>query len=459
MFGKLEQENDGDETNIAKTCKYYERAIISTLQLIIKHKSNLLANVYSNNLTVQPPNAISIDDIIIHYVLWHTAKQLTPDSFDYAAVAKKITTEAGENGEDILRGLLNFDNVVERYKLLEKCKAENKLFPVVKVFYESLKEPNIMEAKQDQDRVTSIKNHIKEYLRIIVSDQCNLSCVYCHREGRHDSLNGSIIKSNQDFDLRQVLQIAKECNFKKIKLSGGEPLLYPNILQICNEFQDNFEDIGFTTNGTRLTALKEQLEMIKGGHLTFNVTLNSLNPEKYSKITGNSGTPDIVKDGIDLLKKCGIKLKINAVITSYNFDDIYDLVTYAAISNIDIKLLDLFSVANIPLSFQRVSIAEIKNKVMDLFKISNEDFYDYNDYICANKMGIRILIPQRIYSADCQYNCPLYPCAEGLFGIRVYEDYSCARCFKGEMLQGDLPALKNNIATIRRDLDSARILF
>ena len=74
-------------------------------------------------------------------------------------------------------------------------------------------------------------------------------------------------------------------------------------------------------------------------------------------------------------------------------------------------------------------------------------------------MGIRILIPQRIYSADCQYNCPLYPCAEGLFGIRVYEDYSCARCFKGEMLQGDLPALKNNIATIRRDLDSARILF
>lgn len=73
-----------------------------------------------------------------------------------------------------------------------------------------------------------------------------------------------------------------------------------------------------------------------------------------------------------------------------------------------------------PGKFQHVSIAEIKNRLRKLYNVSDKDFYVQNDYMCIDKMGIKIMIPKRVYSLDCVYNCKMYPCAEGIFGMHVY---------------------------------------
>lgn len=93
----------------------------------------------------------------------------------------------------------------------------------------------------------------------------------------------------------------------------------------------------------------------------------------------------------------GYKIKLNTVITSFNFDDIEALIYYAARMRINIKLLDLFTVGGQFAEFQRVSIAEIKNRLMTLYRIGDEDFYQENDYLCADIMGIKVFLPQRVY--------------------------------------------------------------
>ena len=285
-----------------------------------------------------------------------------------------------------------------------------------------------------------------------------MTCPYCHHEGRINSLVGNYISNNPNFNLEEILSFAKKCGFKKIKISGGEPLLFPNILEICNKYQHDFDDIGFTTNGTKIMKLIPEFENIGNSKLTFNVTLNSCDAKKYYHITGNELLGD-VQSGLKYLVDHKYRVKINSVITTYNFDDIETLIAYAARLKIDIKLLDLFPISDNANDFGHVSLAEIKNKLIELYSVKDEDFYLLNDYLCINAMGIRIMIPKRIYSSNCIYNCPMYPCAEGLFGIRVYEDYSCAYCLKGKVYRGGIENFQENIIQIRSELDRLRFSF
>lgn len=450
LYGKLAEKNALDMTEHQRRCNYYQRIIVSLLQLMIKRNGNRFEAVCSEKQE-DARKMIPIEDIIIHFVLWYTS--LKADRINYSKARTLIPEVPGADAEEILRGLLSFDDSQERFKVLQKCRKEGMLFMVVKAFFESMEE----DAEKDKE-VLSAKDNIKNYLRIIVSETCNLDCVYCHHEGKIDSLIGSSLKKNDSFDLRKLLERAKECGFQKIKLSGGEPLLYPDILKTCQEYQTEFEDIGFTTNGTRIMALKAEFDKIKESNLSFNVTLNSCDPQKYKVITKGEHLKE-VQDGIKYLIDSGFRVKINSVITSYNIDDIEALVAYAARMKVDIKLLDLFSVGQLPEEFQRVSIAEIKSRLMELYSVQDSDFYIVNDYMCMDAMGIRIMIPKRLYSSDCIYNCRMYPCAEGLFGIRVYEDYSCAYCFNGKVYAGTLDDFSKNVEQIRRKLDSVKFSF
>lgn len=458
MFGKVRHSGSYDEASSQELCIYYDRVLISVLQLIKKNKDNLMCAIIHNDVPFQPKNVIPVDEIVLHFVLWDTSRRLEADAIDFSSVEKKISEKTKAGGERILRGMLNFDHEEERFRILDQCRKQGILFDVVNIYYSSIKRNGITSMNEVDYR--KAKERIKNYLRILVTEQCNLNCVYCHREGRHPGLNAQVVGSNKDFDLRAVLQVAKESGITKVKVSGGEPLLYPNILGICHDYQDSFSDIGFTTNGIELLRLKKQLSDLPKKNLSFNVTLNSLEESKYKEITGSKATLEDVIAGIDLLLELGYSVKINSVITSYNFEDIDSLVMFAAKRKIDIKLLDLFTVSGTPDAFQRISIAEIKNKIMALYRLNNCDFYSVNDYLCANVLGIRVLLPQRVYSIDCQYNCPMYPCAEGLFGIRVYEDYSCSQCFKdGELHRGGLNSLKDNIESIRKTIEATRMGF
>lgn len=437
------------------TIKYYQQCILSILQLLIKHDSCLLKDNYNRlNILQNKTQSLEFDEIIMYFVMWYNSFTYTNEEMDFDSVSETFMQLFGSDGKNILRGFTNMQDYEERYEQLVKCKKEGKLVEAVCAYFENRSE--IVVKKEELEK--KAKERIEGYLRIIVSEKCNLSCVYCHHEGRIDELIGSDVKNNPYFNLRELLFRAKQLNFKKIKISGGEPLLYPDVLRICHEFQNEFEDIGFTTNGTRIMDLKNDFESIGDSKLSFNITLNSMDKEKYKAITGQDKLEETL-EGIEYLAEKGYSLKLNSVITSFNFDEIVNLISYAARLKVNIKLLDLFTVGNIPESYKHVSIPEIKNEVIKKFRLKELDFVRKDDYLITSVMGINVLIPSRLYSIDCQHNCQMYPCAEGIFGIRIYEDYSCAKCFCGTVYRGNLNELDANISKIRKELDTMRFTF
>lgn len=437
------------------TIKYYQQCILMILQLLIKHDGSLLRDNYNKLSQLQKKTrSLDLDEIIMYFVMWYNSFTYTNEEMDFDSVSEAFIQLFGLDGKNILRGFTNMQDYEERYEQLVKCRKEGKLLEAVCAYFENRSE--IVVKKEELEK--KAKDRIEGYLRIIVSEKCNLSCVYCHHEGRIDELIGSNVKNNPDFDLRELLLKAKQLHFRKIKISGGEPLLYPNILHICDEFQNEFEDIGFTTNGTRIMALKNEFENIRDSKLSFNITLNSMDQEKYKAITGHDKLHETL-DGIEYLAERGYSLKLNSVITSFNFDEMVDLISYAARIKVNIKLLDLFTVGDIPEGFKHVSIPEIKNEVIKKFHLKESDFVQEDDYLVASVMGINVLIPSRLYSIDCQHNCQMYPCAEGIFGIRIYEDYSCAKCFCGTVYRGNLNELDANIEKIRKELSTMRFTF
>lgn len=444
------------ETNLELlTIKYYQQCILAILQLLIKHDSCLLRDNYDRlNAIHIKTQSLDFDEIIMHFVMWYDSFTHTNEEMDFDSVSEVFVQLFKSDGKNILRGFTNMQDYEERYEQLIKCRKEGKLVEAVCAYFENRSE--IVVKKEELEK--KVKERIEDYLRIIVSEECNLSCVYCHHEGRISELIGSNIKNNPTFNLRELLSKAKQLDFRKIKISGGEPLLYPDILYICNEFQNEFEDIGFTTNGTRIITLINDFEKIRNSKLSFNITLNSMNKEKYKVITGQDKLDETL-EGIEYLADKGYSLKLNSVITSFNFDEIVDLISYAARVKVNIKFLDLFTVGDVPESFKHVSIPEIKNEVIKKFHLKESDFSQKDDYLVAGVMGINVLIPNRLYSIDCQHNCKIYPCAEGIFGIRIYEDYSCAKCFCGTVYRGNLNELDTNIAKIRKELSTMRFTF
>lgn len=424
--------------------KAYQRAIICVLQLIVNHDSSQIREFNSNDLT----SKITFDDIIIYFIIWYTSFTYMDQELDYSKAAEEFQNLFNGEGELILRGFTNVQDSAERINQIQKCRG--KILEAACAFFENIHSPKAVMSEENT------KDRIENYLRIIVSETCNLQCVYCHHEGRIDSLIGADVKKNKNFDLRELLIRAKKLKFTKIKISGGEPLLYPGVLSICNEF--DFEDIGFTTNGTHIMRLKDEFAKLGKSKLTFNVTLNSLDPQKNAVITGANELQNTL-EGIDYLVDHNFSVKINSVITSYNLDEIAELISYAARQKVNIKLLDLFAVEGTPEEFKHVSISEIKSEIMKKFRLRENDFIRENDYLTIKVMGIKVMIPSRIYSVDCQYNCKMYPCAEGIFGIRVYEDYSCAKCLSGTIYRGGLDDFDSNIAQVRKELNSMRFSF
>lgn len=431
--------------------KYHELCLISVSELLIHHNADLLDKVKKLDV---PELSISIEDILSHFAIWYTSFTFQDTKFNYTKAAKVVRDVCPDLADEFLRAMQGINDSYERADVVKQCKDRGVLLQLMKAFFESIEDIN----NDGIDKYNTIKEEIKHYLRVIVSDKCNLRCPYCHHEGRIDSLISNKITCNESFDINALLNKALRSGFRKIKISGGEPLLFPDILQICHEYEGEFEDIGFTSNGTQLLELKSTLERIKGTRLSFNITLNSVDPVKYQEITGLNALHK-VKDGIEYLVDNGFNVKINSVITTKNLDDIEGLVSYAARLGVNIKLLDLFNTGCDFEDYKHVSIAEIKSRVMDLYRKKESDFLLINDYISVDVFNIKVLIPKRVYSVNCQLNCNKYPCAEGLFGIRVFEDYSCAYCFDGKVYKGGLEQFENNIERIRNKIDSVSIAY
>lgn len=180
------------------------------------------------------------------------------------------------------------------------------------------------------------------YMRISITDKCNLRCIYCMPE------NGIIKKSHSDIlRYEQIYEIVKEASklgINKIRITGGEPLVRKNIEKLIEMIRSikSIDTIAMTTNGIFLYNMAYKLK--KAGLNSINISLDTLNSERYKTITRN-GNLFLVLRGIEEAYKLGFKLKINVVI----YDDISknelpELYKYAKSINAKLQTIKFYNI-------------------------------------------------------------------------------------------------------------------
>jgi len=158
-------------------------------------------------------------------------------------------------------------------------------------------------------------------LRVSLTPKCNLSCIYCHREG--ENLPGGPLSGAE---IAEVLRVAARFGIRSVKFTGGEPLLRPDLIEIIKSVPDGMES-SITTNGTLLAGLAADLK--RAGLRRVNVSIDSLNPATYKKIAGTDRLADVL-EGIDTAIATGLTpVKLNMVVLKgINDHEIDDFLAY-----------------------------------------------------------------------------------------------------------------------------------
>ena len=166
------------------------------------------------------------------------------------------------------------------------------------------------------------------YLRISLTDRCNFRCVYCMPENMVFRPRAELL---QDDELRQLIPLFAEClGFHKFRLTGGEPTLRENIVELVHFIAQTpgVSDLAMTTNGLLLPKLAEPLAA--AGLQRINISIDTLDPDKFRAVT-RWGDLDEVWNGIKAATDAGLKLKLNAVVVR-GFNDRQDVLDLARLT-------------------------------------------------------------------------------------------------------------------------------
>jgi len=179
-----------------------------------------------------------------------------------------------------------------------------------------------------------------ESIRISVTQRCNLRCFYCHREG--DFSRGRTKMTPRE--IQRIVRIAASFGVSKVKLTGGEPLLRTDIADIVRKIREvlDIEEVSMTTNGILLAKYAEPLK--EAGLARVNVTLDTLKPERFKRITGLDALENVVL-GIREAVRAGLQpVKVNMVLLKgLNEDELMDLVGFTKENDLILQIIELES--------------------------------------------------------------------------------------------------------------------
>lgn len=212
-----------------------------------------------------------------------------------------------------------------------------------------------------QDRFGRIIN----YLRISLTDKCNLRCVYCMPE---DMVFQPKHELMQDDELHTLVRVFADLGFKKFRLTGGEPTIRQNIVEICDfiAHTPGVQSLSMTTNGILLKELAEPLA--RAGLQRVNVSIDTLDAERFKRIT-RWGTLDQVWDGIEAAERAGLTpVKLNAVVVrGFNDQDVTELARLTVDHNWQVRFIEMMPFGDVATFAQEqiVTDEEIRNKIAD----------------------------------------------------------------------------------------------
>ena len=206
------------------------------------------------------------------------------------------------------------------------------------------------------------------YLRVSVTDRCDFRCIYCMAEDMTFLPKRDLLTLEE---LERLCSAFVARGVKKIRITGGEPLVRRNIMQLFNALHRHLESGGLqevtvTTNGSQLEEFAEPL--YRAGVRRINVSLDTLDRAKFRAVT-RRGELGKVMAGIEAARAAGLAIKVNTVaLKGVNDDEIPDMIAWAHALGMDLTLIETMPLGDIegdrtaqylPLSLVRARLAEI----------------------------------------------------------------------------------------------------
>ncbi len=203
-----------------------------------------------------------------------------------------------------------------------------------------------------------------DYMRISITDRCNLRCRYCMPD-KFENLSHFDILTYEE--ILTICKSAVSVGITRFKITGGEPLLRKN----CVEFIENLKKIQgveqctITTNGTLLLPELKRLKEV--GIDGINISLDSCNPEQFKQLTGHDKFQTVM-EAIDRSIELGIKTKLNCVpVLGYNDDNLLNLIELTKHKKLDVRFIEIMPMGG-GKSFQAIDPQKIKQMIIDKYQ-------------------------------------------------------------------------------------------
>jgi len=173
-------------------------------------------------------------------------------------------------------------------------------------------------------------------IRISATKRCNLNCFYCHMEGLKEAARDEMTPE----ELGRIGKIAASIGIKRAKITGGEPLLRGDICEVISSLRRSMGEISLTTNGILLPSLARKLA--RAGLDRVNVSIDTLEPEKYKKITGMDELPRVIKGIKSAVSEGLLPLKLNMVVMrGLNEGEVDGMIDFGKKTGAVVQLIEL----------------------------------------------------------------------------------------------------------------------
>ena len=211
------------------------------------------------------------------------------------------------------------------------------------------------------------------YVRVSVTDRCDFRCTYCMSEDMEFLPKKEILSLEE---LERLCNTFIDLGVKKLRITGGEPLVRKNIMQLFKnlgkKLGKGLNELTLTTNGSQLTNYATDL--YKSGIGRINISLDSLDKEKFKQIT-RIGDFDKVIRGIMAAKKAGLKIKINTVaLKGINDDEILDLVNWCGENKFSLTFIEVMPMGEIGKKRvdQYMPLTEVRELIQTKYSICDD---------------------------------------------------------------------------------------
>ncbi len=177
-----------------------------------------------------------------------------------------------------------------------------------------------------------------DYVRISVTDRCNFRCVYCYPAGGVTPVPPARLLGLDDFV--RLARIGVGLGVRKIKLTGGEPLLNADIVPLVARLASlpGLADLSLTTNGSLLSRLARPLR--EAGLSRLNLSLDSLRPDRFARLSRGGDLAEILR-GFEEARTLGFHVKINTVaLEGWNADELPDFVRFARERDVEVRFIE-----------------------------------------------------------------------------------------------------------------------